>query len=63
MLKTTLCRRCSEVTETVEHIVDCGHSDEVLVNVDAVDELSDLTQVQLIRWANRIQNFYDAVEN
>jgi hypothetical protein len=57
-----VCRKCDKELEVLEHIVNCGHVQHVVPDVLEIHEETDLMLVQLTRTANRIQQFYDDVE-
>ena len=63
-----LWRKCGTTPETVEHVVNCGYMEKLDVDTDRIPEqprepeVSELTQVQLTRWAVRVRDFCDYVE-
>ena len=54
------CRWCGVSDETVEHIVNCGHSEERIENVEQA--LLEMKMDKLSKIASRIDDFISKVE-
>ena len=58
--KDSLCRWCGVTDETLEHIVNCGRDDEMIVDVEKV--LHELKLEEVGRVASRVNEFLDKVD-
>ena len=58
--KDNLCRWCGVTDETLEHIVNCGRDDELIVDVEKV--LRELKLEEISRVASRVNEFLDKVD-
>ena len=62
----TSCRRCGVADETLEHVINCQHEEILDVNLNNVEpdeEQSDLKIISITKVANRIQTFFDSIED
>ena len=58
-----ICRMCGLHEETLEHIVNCGRDEILQVNIEEIDLSDDLSVVEVSRYAGRIIDFLEHVED
>ena len=59
----TICRGCGMTDETFSHIINCGKQEALHVNIEDVNDKSELTTINLSRIVGRILSFFDVISD